>query len=1651
MYRLFIYMIMVTVLVISCNNNENTLSDTELNSNSIKVKDILINRTSNFNHTENKNISMFNGYLNKEYFYDLKSEAHLNGEKFYIYSNNLPKGLELNEDTGLISGKPIENGNFKFEIAIKTDEDEPLIIRPINISIDDNIQFYKDVRSFIDLSKTDKSTTINHNDVINLVSSPVKNFFQFYQEGINEVRVCQQGYLKLSGGDCSFTSDFSNNDIIAPFADPEITMGSDSHIYYQIRGLQPRRMLLVQFENMHRTTDPKARQNFEVIIYENSNRIAFLYGLSSSYSDNTQKHLGTNAIIGLYSPNKQYIISPEDENTQPKPIIFDGTIISFKAPDLNFDQYRKSLDTNLVSDFIDISRYLEETEDCTESSQCKLTDLCKSGKCSAKLLTIPLMYDGAKKVELPFYFNFYGDSFNEVKVHENGYLFFDSENYNFYSQKPSKDVAMPVNEIGLDNVIAPLFSDIDLKSVRGGNILYNVVGSFPSRKAIFLYDKIRILDSSNNEPHICTFEVVLYETSNIIEFIYGTNNGSSFCNGIASSIGIKKDSSDYISVISNNPVLKQGKSIVFIPNDYLANSYTWSGIGNEFRNSNTTNGVNGKFSKVAYQWKLIDDQPKTEFVRYEQTITPTNEWIDTSAGTVLPLSNDDYEPVSATAGATFKFYGQPRTTFYVQSNGGITVEPESMYWKEPDNINYDAAPGHPNQGMFLYWNDLHLVSTTKIRSLQTNKNNQDVLVIEWKDIRRINQNKQVGWYTFQAQIYEDGQMYFCYNNMDNGASSDDLSYISGIRYDKDDNIANNNNLQNLVSTSKCVSYTPVYKYPPNHIIATRSTVSNEDAGEENVAIGFPYNFMGNTFNNITIGSNGLAKFEDNLNTQILGTNKKLSSINAYDNSLALFWDDLDPRANTSPASGIFYTTIGNAPNREFILSYNAVPHGDVGGASRISTQLIIRENSPNILYCYGDLSGSYHTGDSATIGVRKLKTNYTQLSYNTSVLSSNECYEWTPPSPDYIEARNLFTGETNADFIDIPIEHPGFGAGEYLEKLYGDKPYTIYDLTSQNYKFSFKGREYNQLFVDSTGAVSFGNDNDAAIVTAPMWGNIFYQTDILNKSHISLQTPYENIENDFMWIANAGGNSLSKINTHDGTVTGPFPVGKSPSRTAVGFDGSVWVGNRNSYNVTKLDRDGNKICTVNLVNNCAPRALALDKDENVWVGCGAWKNKSPDGRVYKIRDNHNQSGNRCDILDIRANGDTSSDLSFKGHENYGHYGFAIDKHGILWSSPGTHNDTHSYFLRIDTNKTPNDAGFYKRFRGYSTDAYAVGSKWESRGGVTNGNDGTPFYYYGIAIDLNGDLWLGNWGHTSKDRAITRAHYDEVNDKLIFENFSSYGGEDVGYSRGVAIDANGYIYIAYSGLRDKYWRNAGWYNGKWSEAKWVYFVNGDGAASAVGKFASDGTAVALFHINNNTGPEGANDCKMPTGIGVDGDGDVWANCLGSSKSEELDVNTGKELKSLPTGNSPYCYSDNTGFNLRNIVTDIKPEKYYAGITNYVAYPNEANCEYRSRKLVVEWRDVRLFTETNHGYTEASFEIIFDNGYRYKCDLSSVQSIHPVKIEFVYGAIQGNKYSQKTGGDSMITFKSIYSDYNHVFGDQDAGTINSGSKFVITSER
>lgn len=115
-------------------------------------------------------------------------------------------------------------------------------------------------------------------------------------------------------------------------------------------------------------------------------------------------------------------------------------------------------------------------------------------------------------INLPFNFNFYGNTYNQVVVSTNGYIDFRSELAGAFSPW-SFNLTIPNVSFPAKNSILGCFHDLN-NSVSGGSINYSVVGAAPYQKFVVFFN--------NNAHFSCnttksSFQMVLYETLNIID------------------------------------------------------------------------------------------------------------------------------------------------------------------------------------------------------------------------------------------------------------------------------------------------------------------------------------------------------------------------------------------------------------------------------------------------------------------------------------------------------------------------------------------------------------------------------------------------------------------------------------------------------------------------------------------------------------------------------------------------------------------------------------------------------------------------------------------------------------------------------------------------------------------------------------------------------------------------------------------------------------------------------------------------------------------------------------------------------------------------------------------------------------------------------
>ncbi len=348
----------------------------------------------------------------------------------------------------------------------------------------------------------------------------------------------------------------------------------------------------------------------------------------------------------------------------------------------------------------------------------------------------------------------------------------------------------------------------------------------------------------------------------------------------------------------------------------------------------------------------------------------------------------------------------------------------------------------------------------------------------------------------------------------------------------------------------------------------------------------------------------------------------------------------------------------------------------------------------------------------------------------------------------------------------------------------------------------------------------------------------------------------------YVWIANSGENTVSKLDTRLMTEVGRYYTRPdkqgSPSRTSVSIDGKAMVVANRQGGLTKIwarpeyctDKNGNgKIDTSTGKNNVLP----FEEDE-----CIAWYTAFPGATtqrpvawtsgVYNVdnceyedqqiwtaasygADPNNACSGAKGITVYRVNGDTGMiddtiDLPNLPCGLLGAYGAAVD------------NDNNAWFFVFG-------GGIIFRVD-HDTLAVEVVNKG----------------FYGITVDSKSRVWLDDG---SRYDPMTKTWANQIG------NLPPNGGS------GVAVDLKGRVWHATDG-------GLGWL---------------DSDTMIVG---------GKVNIPNN---------GFSRGIGVDVDGYIWSVPLGGTVAHRIDPDT-FEIATYTGLNQPYTYSDMAGGQINNVV-------------------------------------------------------------------------------------------------------------------------------------
>lgn len=415
-------------------------------------------------------------------------------------------------------------------------------------------------------------------------------------------------------------------------------------------------------------------------------------------------------------------------------------------------------------------------------------------------------------------------------------------------------------------------------------------------------------------------------------------------------------------------------------------------------------------------------------------------------------------------------------------------------------------------------------------------------------------------------------------------------------------------------------------------------------------------------------------------------------------------------------------------------------------------------------------------------------------------------------------------------------------------------------------------------------------------------GMNYWKKATLDQSGSSLRT------GDYAWIANYKKDYVTQFNLKENSIQEEFRVGVDPSRTAVGFNDSVWVANRTDY--------------VNCPSD--PRCSEPDFIERQNTVSHIVPGRTPGtGKVYTKK-----------II--------ASDVSLTSSFLRGLRSISVDSQNRVWVSMyrggnyGAADQNHAKLIVFDGNSFDNDnpvvtpiatvdlyniglsapygSVFDYNFQNIYIISYSSGVYKISVDSVINGT-GLDFKYYdvpdgmgayGINNDENGDIWIaGLYTGRGGGKIFRIDHYSG--------NLQSFPADWSASTVGLPDGACDYVYKNVTTCRP---RQVAVHDGKIfasllkpSGVIAIADILGSGDSTSLGNFS--------FRKNDNYSTS-----ELGEGIGFDSSGNIWQvnehHFVKFDKSTNYQSPAGNSYQATTKGGSFYTYSDFIGNALANLL-------------------------------------------------------------------------------------------------------------------------------------
>jgi hypothetical protein len=257
---------------------------------------------------------------------------------------------------------------------------------------------------------------------------------------------------------------------------------------------------------------------------------------------------------------------------------------------------------------------------------------------------------------------------------------------------------------------------------------------------------------------------------------------------------------------------------------------------------------------------------------------------------------------------------------------------------------------------------------------------------------------------------------------------------------------------------------PVYSWVDITGVGTNMGFTGIDQTIANTALGFNFNFYGNTFSAVNVCSNGWISFTSTATTY---TNVAIPNTAEPNNMIAPYWDDID--MSSSPSGAIYYYR--DTANGRFIVSYVNVENYS---STTMNTFQVLIYQSGKIVFQYNTMNGSK---TSCTVGIENADGSVGSLvNYNTSYLKNNFAIQFQA-TPEWL-SLNTTSGSvagSGSETITATCDATGLELGTYTADITvasndPDEPTKVIPVT-----FNVALGETGGIFAVNQSSLSYGN------------------------------------------------------------------------------------------------------------------------------------------------------------------------------------------------------------------------------------------------------------------------------------------------------------------------------------------------------------------------------------------------------------------------------------------------------------------------------------------------------------------------------------------------------------------------------------------------